>query len=341
MVGILDQKKTTFGYLDRNGFEPSTATPQGFDPDVQVNTAADQTNECLWSPTSISFADYAYQKLVTLVLPAPGPIYGVGYSWGNTAHGFSGVDAVPLGTGVAVYNKEGKVVIFLTYHHDVSRWGGLTLGVNGTLDRFYLRYDPSGFLPDKESKTMPSYLDATDAQGNVLQTYTLAALPDSPPAPRTWQRFLTQRVHGPLFYFGTMLYKEIGALAGSTRMRDDLRDQFDRRRIDTAEISAYVALVSLLLAAGAYLWARCTCLSVVRASAWAAFVFALGLPGLIAFRLASDWPRLVPCRSCAKPRPIDEPTCPHCGAGWPVPTPTGTEVFEPTSPALVLEGKAP
>jgi hypothetical protein len=339
-VGILSQTKMPFLYLDRNGFEPASATPQGFDPDVRMGTAADQNNYCLWSPSSASFADLARQKLVPLILPAPGPIYGIGYSWGTTSHGITGVDGVTLGTGMAVYNKEAKLVAFLPYHRDVSRWGWISMGLNGTLDRFYLRYEPSGYLPDKERKSMPSYLDVTDAQGNVLQAYTLAPLPDSPPAPRTWQQFLTQRVRGPVFYFGIMLYKEIGALGGSTRMRDDLHNQFHRNRAATAQMSAYVAVFAFLPAAGAYFWARRACFPARRAAAWAAFVFAFSLPGLLVFRLASDWPRLVPCPSCEKQRPIDKLACPHCGAGWPASAQTGTEIFEPAARDLVLEGEA-
>jgi hypothetical protein len=342
MIGFLTQKKMPIAYLDRNGFEPASATPQGFDADVQIGTAADQDNYCLWSPSSISFAYLGRQQVVPLTLPAPGPIYGMGYGWGDTKHGFTGADGVILGTGIAVYDKDAKLVTFLPYHRDVSRWGWMSMGLNGTLDRFYLRYDPSGYLPDKVRRSMPSYLDITDAQGNVLQAYTLAPLPDSPPVPRTWQKFLTQRVRGPVFYFGTMLYKEIGALAGSTRMRDDLRGQFSEHRAETAETSADVAALSFLLAAGAYVWARRTCFSARRASAWAAFVFAFGLPGFLAFRLASDWPRLVACPNCGRPRPIDRPDCPHCHAGWPPPPVTGVEIFEPAAPAaLALEGELP
>jgi hypothetical protein len=338
MIGFLPQKKVPFAYLDRNGFEPANAAPHGFDPDVQVGIAADQGNYCLWTPNSVSFAYLGEQKLVPLVLPAPGPIYGVGYGWGTTKHGSVGVDAVTLGTGIAVYDKDAKLVTFLPHHRDVSRWGWISMGLNGTLDRFYLRYDPSGYLPEKVRKAMPSYLDVTDAQGNVLQTYTLVPLPDSPPTPRTWQKFLTQRFQGPIFYFGTMLYKEVGAVGGSVRLRGDLENQFRKHGAETADISAYVAVFSLLLAAAAYIWARRACIPSQRASAWAAFVFAFGLPGFLAFRLASDWPRLVSCPSCGRPRPIDRPACPHCHSGWPLPPATGVEIFEPAAlTALALE----
>ncbi len=339
MAGFLLQKKTPFGYLDRNGFEPASATPQGFDADVEFSTAG-RDNLCVWSPDSASYAFLGTQKIVPLTLPAPGPIYGVGYGWGVTAHGDTEVCGLSLGTGMAVYNPNATLVTFLPYHHDVSRWGWLSLTVKGTLDRFYLRYDPSGFLPDKVRKSMPSYLDVTDAQGNVIQSFTLDPLPDSPPQPRTWQKFLTQRIQGPAFYFGTMLYKEIGVLGGSSRLHGDLDNQLHKHRAETTEFSLYIAGFALLLAAVAYLWARRACFSPRRALAWAGFVFAFNLPGLIAFRLAADWPLFIACPSCGKPRPIDRPSCTHCGAGWPAPPATGVEIFEPASPAaLVLEGE--
>jgi hypothetical protein len=328
LIGFLPQKKVPFGYLDPQGFLPLSATPHGFPSDMELRYAG-SGRYCLWSPMSASFADMAEHKLVSVVLPAPAPIYGVGYAWGETKTGNTEVTGLSLGTGMATYDSDGALITFLPYHHDVSRWGWLELGVTGKLDRFYLVYQPSGYLPDKEKKAMPSFLDVMDAKGGVVQSYTLPALPDGPPRPRTWQRFGTDQLRSPVSYFGTILYKAVGAALGSDRMRGDIGAAFGKHWGETVERSLYTAGFSLMLAGAALAWARRDCVIWPRAWAWAGFVLAFGLPGFIAFRLAASWPRLVACAACAKQRPVDAPTCPHCGAGWPVPPRTGIEIFEP------------
>jgi hypothetical protein len=51
--------------------------------------------------------------------------------------------------------------------------------------------------------------------------------------------------------------------------------------------------------------------------------------GLLAYRLATDWPVRVRCPRCAHRRPVAGGACPNCQAPWDVPALNGTEIFEP------------
>lgn len=242
---------------------------------------------------------------------------------GNSSTTFT---ALALPNEIALYDKNAALVATLPYHRDVDRWGSLALGLNEKGDRFLLWYEPSAWIEDKIKKNMPSYGEEMNASGQILNTYTLPPL-SNPPRPRTWDGFVSQRLRTPAFFFGMMLYRQIGAKLGSERLRRDLENEFGRGRALTREISLYAAGLSLLLSAGTLFWARRAFFPWGRAFAWAGFVLAFNLAGFITFRLAADWPRLVACPRCGKRRPIETEGCPHCGSGWPAPAESGTEIL--------------
>jgi ABC-type transport system involved in multi-copper enzyme maturation permease subunit len=62
---------------------------------------------------------------------------------------------------------------------------------------------------------------------------------------------------------------------------------------------------------------------------WAIFNLFCGLPGLLAFICAQEWPAREACHNCKKLRMVDREHCEHCGAEFPPPPKTGTEIFEP------------
>jgi hypothetical protein len=129
-----------------------------------------------------------------------------------------------------------------------------------------------------------------------------------------------------------MLYKQMGAAFGSDRLAKDLSWQWGHSRGGTLETCGYVIGLSLLLAVLALLWMRRAWFSWPRAIAWAAFVFAFGLPGFFSLRLAADWGKSVKCPNCARPRPTATDECPACGKDWPTPSATGVEIFDAAQP---------
>ncbi len=63
--------------------------------------------------------------------------------------------------------------------------------------------------------------------------------------------------------------------------------------------------------------------------AWSAFLVLFGVPGLLAFLGAQEWPARVPCPACKRLRLVDRRQCEHCGADFAPAEKTGTEVFAP------------
>jgi hypothetical protein len=126
-----------------------------------------------------------------------------------------------------------------------------------------------------------------------------------------------------------MLYRKIGAELGSKRLGHDYASYFgtDGRR-EMREIVPFFLAESLLLAVVTLVWARRVYFSWPRAWAWAMFVLAFNVAGFITFRLAADWPRLVPCPHCGRKRPTESDRCPSCGGGWPEPPISGLEIFD-------------
>ncbi len=72
-------------------------------------------------------------------------------------------------------------------------------------------------------------------------------------------------------------------------------------------------------------------LSIKAQFVWALFHFATGIGGLLAFMFTRNWPLLVKCPSCQKPRQIEHAHCEHCHAPFPAPEKNGVEIFEPVT----------
>ncbi len=66
---------------------------------------------------------------------------------------------------------------------------------------------------------------------------------------------------------------------------------------------------------------------------WAVFHLLCGIPGFLAFLSVQEWPAQETCSNCEKLRSIDREKCEHCGAEFPAPAKTGTEIFEPLGKA--------
>ena len=64
---------------------------------------------------------------------------------------------------------------------------------------------------------------------------------------------------------------------------------------------------------------------------WAVFHLLTGLPGLLGFLCAQEWPAREPCPNCKQSRLVDREKCEYCGARFAPPPRNGTEIFEPES----------
>lgn len=326
MIGYLPNKKEPFSILDQRGFQAATAVPEGFSADFQFNSIG-QDKYYIWDSTGIRLAFMAKREMMDIVLPVPGPIYGMGNASSNDGNSYINLMGVVLKTAMAVYNNQGALVATLPYHHDMDRWGHLQLGLNDKGDRYYLWYEPSGWIDDKTKDSMPSYLEEMNAQGQVLHAYTLPPL-HNPHYPLPLIVFLNERTQTPIFYYGLMVYRVIGGALGSKRLQDDIDWQFDKGLSVTKDISLYVISLSVLVAVITFFWTRYARFTWSRTLGWTLFVLVCSLPGFITFWLVADWPRYVACPHCGKGRTLEAHSCPHCSSGWPTPPATGIEIID-------------
>ncbi len=333
LVGYRLQTKEPIGRLGWNGFLPLDAQSASYPANVTFGYSEADFGY-LWSQEKVSAVLFPKQESIELSLPASGPIYGVQSEWANIEGGGSvNVVAVALASGVAVYDQKGGLIAMLPFHQDIDHWGKVELGMNGTMDRFYLHYAPSDWIDGKTASRMPSYFEELDPKGNVLHTYTLPPLPHFN-SPRPWLDYVRDGLKSPAYYFGEMVYRKAGGELGSQRLRKALQKQWTADRSRTVQIALTISIMSLLCSTAVFLWARRIDLSRSQAFAWAGFVLAFNIAGVILFRWASDWPVRVSCPHCSGFRKPEGEACPHCGGDWPSPPENGMEIFNrPTTEA--------
>jgi hypothetical protein len=216
---------------------------------------------------------------------------------------------------------------------NLDRWGTLQFGPNALGDRYYLLYTASAWVPQEEKWGMPEYLDEIDAKGILLHSYTLPPLPGAP-YQRTWLDYLGENLHAPAIWFWNLGYQKMGAALGIKHLVEGADFSFHTHWPRIKQISEEIVAWSLFFAAIALGWARWKGMAWRRACAWAGFVFAFNLAGLITFWIVADFPVRVSCPQCGRKRPIEERECPHCQAGWTLPVARGTEIFDDKAPAV-------
>ncbi len=319
------------GRLDRGGFRPVKAAPEPFSPATDWEEAT-ANNLFILDGNTLTYARLKTRSEKPLPLPGGGPVFGMQFAWCRSGNGAITVEVVALAHQIAVYDLQGALIAVLPYRYDVSRWGALSLALGGTGDRIFVLYMPSQWIDQDTAGAMPSHLDEIDLQGRLVRSWTL------PPKPPVFRRqsladYLATRLQSPAFFFGQLLWEKTGAMLGSRRLAESWSASIREDRQLTFEVALWSLALALLLAAIAWFWARAAQIPAPSAGAWTAFVFFFGLGGFITFRLVAAWPMLAPCPRCRRPRLIERENCAHCGAGWPQPQLSGSEVFDSRTPA--------
>jgi hypothetical protein len=320
-VGIDRRSRQPEEIADRTGFHPISQPIEPF---------TGTFSEWYSSPALVQEGSDAYlyytDKEQAIRLPGTdtSPVYGIGARSYVPANG-KGDDqiiVVARGTGLQMYDSNGAALAALAFNPkvDLDRFGSLGFGNNRAATRFYVQYQPSGWIPWPERRHMPMFLDEVDINGAILNSYTLPALPEPPSSPN-WQAYIASGLQSPAFWFCGLANKKIGGMLGNERLANQAKDTFGAGWDRTRDTSERILIFSLVTALIALLWARRAGISWSRTAAWTAFVF-------FVFRAVADWPVRVQCPSCQRLRNVEEPACGHCKSGWPRPERHGLEIFE-------------
>ncbi len=163
-----------------------------------------------------------------------------------------------------------------------------------------------------------------DAQGTTLRTEEWS-IPtgSSPTLAAGW--VLAFVVPAPVvdLGFGTLVLPTLSTLG--------MEDHVDKSSIiERIRAGLWLPFSATLLFSATLAWhadRRMRRYGLSRSYAWIAFILLFGLPGYLGWRFHCRWPARVPCPHCNLQTPCNQPACTSCGADFPPPKLTGTEVF--------------
>jgi hypothetical protein len=233
--------------------------------------------------------------------------------------------------------------------------------------RYRVQYNPRWYLEREILETLPGYVVEYDESGREI---TRRTLPDRPEIMGYFAEpilALTEPSYRQVWFGLAMSPAEGAVLVGTTRQlfadfRSSQRTEMWlllqflvqtttffipgagwNMHVESGLVLGYIALMLLAAAASAgvcLLLARRHAFSRTRCLGWGLCGLLFGLTGLLLMLALQEWPARIPCPSCRQPRRVDRDHCDHCGAAHAVPTPDGTEIFEPTAatPQVALAG---
>jgi hypothetical protein len=335
-VGYDKLSRRPVGICDVGGFKPPNATPKPFPQRLEVSVMDFQAPHLFWSGTQVVALDFPDRTMTSFEVGNEA-IYGANPLLADYMTEKPLYIAVALGRELQLFNAAGTLLLSLPYPHDPAIWSNISIGSSETGDRIYLESaDTSVFLFSNSNAValpQPVFLDVFDAQGHLLNTYQQPDTSVSLSSP-SWNGHLLTWISPFLPALAGTIYSN---LFPSPVITDaDLLGYFTIPKPALSGVSPQDLAILCVLGSGlgvlAFVWGRRNGFSTRRAGLWALFVLCFGLPGLVAFRLASDWPTRVRCLSCGGKRTLREEECPECHRAWPAPPSTGLEIFEKAGP---------
>jgi hypothetical protein len=337
-IGYDRLSRRAVGICDADGFKSPTATPKPFAQPLRDSIFSFRNPRLYWSGTQLYALDFPERSMVTFDAPNDS-IYGAIAVAASYLSEKLNYIAVALENQIRFFDAQGKVLMAVPYPHDPNTWTSLSIGTNDAADRIYLESMPSPDLywtsSHPTSPKQPVYLDEIDALGNIVHTYSR---PDT-----NSTISIVEWTFQPSILASSFLPALIGTLYSNLFPSNRLipletLDNFSLPQtsfqVDLRDL-AILFVSSLVFGMVALLWARHAGFSERPARRWALFVFCFGLPGMLTFRLASNWPAKVRCPQCGQRRPIETEACPSCHQLWPSPHSTGREIFDFDGPKAI------
>lgn len=281
-------------------------------------------NQLYWSGTQLYSIDFSERSLKPVFHAKDDVIHGalnVAPTWDK-----EGFIAAALENEVRVFDSRGKPLFSIPYRHDPAVWGNLSIATNAAMDRIYLQYGPNfeWWRPDPSVMKQPVFLDVIDLQGEVLNSYSRPSDLFSVTPPDWLQQFFIRTSPPVPALVGTIFRRVFPPEAPRF-----INSAYPRPAWIVAPGELPIIFgISLALAIFAGFQATRAGFSVKHAWRWSVFVFCMGLPAFITFRLAADWPARVPCPQCKRKRPVEHRECPVCLNIWPPPPLNGSEIVD-------------
>jgi len=310
-VGFDGLSRRVEARLGEDGFERAPQSVPPFDPPPRPAYYASAPRYLFWSGPDLYAVDFLAREQRLLLNSGDSPIFGA-----RDLHDRD--DAPPLffvalADEFVVLNADGSERFRKAYARDPKEWTVLDVGANPALDRIYINYLPDRYVRMGAATVDTSVLQVLDSDGEEVDLLSFRMSEGT-----TFRRGLYASLTPLAFQILSTVRQElfppvIAAWRGSPLSAADWLK---------------LLLVSLVSATAVWGWGLRVGFSRTPLAGWMLFAFAFGVPGLIAFRFAGDWPPRARCPACKKTRTLQSDRCRRCGAGWPRPEPDGSEVFD-------------
>lgn len=313
-VGYDNTTRQSLGFCDREGFkqEPAAIVPfaenfslmdMGRSPDsITVRSGPEIVK--------VNFSERSLKPLFRV-----GDAEVIGYSDFSADYEKVAFSVIALLDRLILLDAEGREIWSKPYERSLDQWGGIGISTNQAEDRLYVQYQD--MRPGQTS--LPTYVYVYDREGKLLATYDHDVTRTKPIV--SWARTGLVIISPPAILFGVQARSLFDP-------KVSFYGPFPTPKIDWKELGL-LTLGTLLLGGLTFAIARKQGRPLRESLVWAGFVLLLGLPGLLTFRLASDWPVRLRCPHCGKPRSSDDRPCRACQGDWPQPERSGAELLEP------------
>jgi len=317
-VGYDKLTKQPIGLCDREGFKepgsPIVSFPEG---SYEVANNASPDSIFYYSNGQIlrlHFGDRAVTPFLNIGQKKLNTFAVIGANEGKTS-----LYALSFADHFELLDLEGKSLLSLSYPRDTKVWNYLSLAADTAHDRFYLQCANSVFNQDLAPQKI--YVYVYDFRGQILATYDRP--PDPLPLVSPWT------VAAQIAHIAISPPALLAAfLSPASPFPWVIQGGFPLGSVTLGQLAALLA-GTLLLATLTFILARRQGRTARDATLWALFVFLLGLPALLTYRLASGWPVRSRCPQCGKNRDLSGVSCSTCSSAWPVMAKTGSELLEP------------
>jgi hypothetical protein len=168
----------------------------------------------------------------------------------------------------------------------------------------------------------PSYLVQYDVGGREIVRQILPPLPFTEPSP-------TQALTG----FVTPLAGYVLRGCAAEYLGDHAAWSLGMAAHTLIGFTTLMLLSAVVFAVASFVLAHRYALSTTHCVGWSLCGFLFGPTGLLLLLALHEWPALVTCHHCRKPRVVTRDTCEHCDTPHAPPAADGTEIFEPAATA--------
>lgn len=323
-VGYDKLSRRCVGICDKEGFRSVGAAAAPFTEKMTTSVWGFPRNQLYWSGTQMYSVDFSERSIKPVFHVKDDVICGalnVASAWDK-----EGFIAAALEKEVRIFDSLGKPLFSIPYRYDTAIWGQISIATNAAMNRIYLQYGPNFEWGHSDPSVMkqPVFLDVIDLQGVVLNSYSHPSDRFSATPPDWLHQFFIRTSPPVPALVGTIsrqvFPQKIPEFVSSAYPRPSWVVAFEELPI--------IFGVSLMLAILAWFQATRAGFSVKQTWRWSLFVFCMGLPAFITFRLAADWPTRVPCPQCGRKRPVESRHCPVCHNTWPPPQLNGSEIVD-------------